>query len=161
MKNDEEFGEHAAPRMYSYFEEVFKRTNVRGWLGWNDEAEGFTAEERRNEFYSWIIPGADGDAAKLPEAKSVRELSSIIEDDSAMKIFKSTDGTLSRALARFEIDHPEDWFPKITAATSAIKSLTPEKLRGMDESTLSSLIELKQKIDQALEDRLRLTDKKM
>jgi hypothetical protein len=154
MKTDEEFGEHANPRMYSYFEEIFKRPNVRTWLSWSDEGESFTAEEHVKEFYSWIVPGhEDSEAPKLPEAKSIRDLSGILEDENAMKIFKSPDGTLSRALAKFEVDHPEDWFPKVTAATAAVKSLTPEALRGLDEPTLASLNELKEKITQALRDR--------
>ncbi|HMG88185.1 MAG TPA: ParB/Srx family N-terminal domain-containing protein [Terracidiphilus sp.] len=153
MKNDEEYGEHAVPRMYSYFEEVFKRPNVRTWLSWSDDDEGFTEEERVKEFYSWIIPGDDGQSPKLPEAKSVRELSEILSDDSAMNILRSPEGSLSRAVLRFEVDHPEDWYPKVAAAASAVNSLTPDKLRSLDQSTLSSLVELKDKITQALKDR--------
>jgi hypothetical protein len=157
MKNDEEFGEHANPRMYSYFEEVFKRPNVRTWLNWSDESESFVEEDRVKEFYSWIVPGnEDSEVPKLPEAKSIRELSGILEDENSMKIFRGADGSLSRALAKFEVDHPEDWFPKVTSATAAIKSLTPETLRGIDESTLASLVELQERIAQALKDRISL-----
>src|SRR4029077_12395120 len=34
---DEEYGEHVLPTLYSYFEEVFKRANVRDWFQWSDE----------------------------------------------------------------------------------------------------------------------------
>lgn len=155
MKKDDEFGERAEPRMYSYFEEVFRRPNVRAWLSWSDEEQGFADEDRRKEFYSWITAGEDG-ASKLPESKSVRDLSGIIEDDNAMSILRSADGTLTRAMARFEVDHPEDWYPKVTAATSAIRSLTPEMLRGLDEQTISTLEQLAEKISQALRDRKSL-----
>jgi len=154
MKNDEEFGEHAVPRMYSYFEEIFKRPNVRSWLDWSDDAEGFTNGDNLQEFYSWIIPSEDGTRRpKLPEARSVRELSGILPDESAMNILRGPEGDLTRALARFEVDHPEDWYPKITAAAAAVNSLTPDKLRGLDEETIGSLNELKEKIAQALKDR--------
>lgn len=154
MKNDEEFGEHAVPRMYSYFEEVFKRPNVRSWLNWIDDAEGFTDEDHLKEFYSWIIPSEDDTRSpKLPEAKSVRDLSGILSDDGAMNILRGANGDLSRALARFEVDHPEDWFPKVTAAAAAVNSLTPDKLRSLDQGTLKILIELRDKIAQALKDR--------
>jgi hypothetical protein len=157
MKNDEEFGEHAVPRMYSYFEEVFKRANVRSWLDWSDEAEGFTNGDNLQELYSWIIPSEDDTRRpKLPEAKSVRQLSEILSDDSAMNILRGPEGDLTRALARFEVDHPEDWYPKITAAAAAVNSLTPDKLRSLDDATLSSLNELKEKIAQALKDRASL-----
>ena len=154
MKSDEEFGEFAEPRMYSYFEEVFKRANVKNWLEWSDEKEQFCAEEKVHEFYGWMVPqGEDNAEPKLPEAKSVRDLSQILSDENALNTLRLPDGTLSRALARFEVDHPEDWYPKVVAATAAIKSLTPDMLREMDEGTRKSLDELRQRIDQAFKDR--------
>lgn len=73
MKSNEEYGEFAEPRMYSYFEEVQKRPAIRNWLNWNDDAEKFTNDDRLLEFYSWITPQGDDEPAhpKLPEARSV------------------------------------------------------------------------------------------
>lgn len=154
MKSDEEFEEYAEPRKYSYFEEVFKRPNVKNWLDWSDEKECFCADERLREFYSWMIPqGEDNPEPKLAEAKSVRDLSQILSDENAMTILRSADGTMRRALARFEADHPEDWYPKVLAATAAIKSLTPDMLRALDDSTIKTLGELRQRIEQAFKDR--------
>lgn len=154
MKRDEEFGEYAEPRMYSYFEELFKRPNLRIWLGWKDDKECFANDERLREFYSWMIPqGDDHRPAKLPEAKSVRELSEILTDEGALNILRQPEGTLSRAIARYEVDHPEDWYPKILAATAALKSLTPDMLRSLDEPALKNLTELKQRVDQTFHDR--------
>lgn len=157
MKSDEEFGEYSQPRMYSYFEEVQKRGNLRNWLGWSDEKEKFCVEDRLKEFYGWIVPhGEDNQTAKLPESKSVRELSQIISDEGALNILRSPEGTLSRALARYEIHHPEDWYPKVLAAEAAIKSLTPDMLRSIDEVTLKSLQDFRERIEQALQDREKL-----
>jgi hypothetical protein len=158
MVADEEYGEFAEPRMYSYFEEVFKRPVVRNWLNWSDEKEMFCNQERTAEFYSWMLPhGEDGaEGPKLPEAKSVRELAEILEDDSALNVLRSPEGTLARALARYQVDHPEDWYPKVLAAEAALKSLTPDMLRKMDPATVNSLKELGQRIDQALSDRDKL-----
>jgi len=158
MKADEEYGEHAEPKMYTFFDEVFKRPNLRTWLNWDDEKEQFTAFERLREFYGWMVPGGEDGATppKLPESRSVRELSQILGDENALNILRTPEGTLSRALSRYELDHPEDWYPKVIAATSAVKSLTPDMLRAMDENTLKSLGDLMQRIEQALEDRGRL-----
>ena len=156
MAGDEEFGEYAEPKMYTYFDEVFKRSIVRDWLKWSDEKERFTAEDRLTEFYSWMVPqGEDGatQSPKLPESRSIRDLAQILSDDSALSVFRSPEGTLSRAMARYEADHPEDWYPKVTAATGAVRSLTPDMLRGFDETTIKALSELKQRIEQALKDR--------
>lgn len=158
MKADEEFGEATEPRMYSYYEEVFKRPDVKSWLGWSDEEERFTNSELVSEFYSWIVPGGeDGrDSPKLPEAKNVRDLASIVLDDNALSVLRGPDGSISRALARYQIDHPEDWYPKVMAATAALKTLTPDMLRKMDKPTLDSLSDLRERIEQALKDRSQL-----
>ncbi len=155
MKNDEEFGEFVEPNMYSYFEEVFKKPTVKNWLEWSDEQEGFSQKDRLSEFYGWMVPpsGEEGGPHKLPQARSVRELAEIITDDNALAVLRSSDGNLSRAMARFEVDHPEDWYPKITSAAAALKTLTPKMLRDMDEVTLDSLLELKSQIEQSLSDR--------
>jgi hypothetical protein len=158
MKNDEEFGELVEPNMYSYFEEVFKKPTVKNWLEWSDEQEAFTQNERLNEFYGWVIPPSaeDGGNHKLPQARSVRELAEIITDDNALAVLRTSDGNLSRAIARFEVDHPEDWYPKIMAAAAALKTLTPKMLREMDDITLQSLQALKGQIKQSLDDRNNL-----
>ena len=75
-----------------------------------------------------------------------------------MKIFRAAGGNLSRDLAKFEVDHPEDWFPKVAAATGVIKALTPEMLRSFDDSILASLTELRDRIAQALLDRISLLE---
>ncbi len=159
MVGDEEYGEFAEPRMYSYFEEVFKRPAVRGWLNWSDEKERFCDIDKLHEFYSWMLPGGEegAESPKLPEAKSVRDLSEILKDDTALNVLRSPEGTLTRALARYQAEHPEDWYPKILAADAALKSLTPDMLRKMDAPTMVSLRELSQRIVQALEDRHKLS----
>jgi hypothetical protein len=143
--------------MYSYFEEIFKKPNVKNWLNWSEESGKFIDESNINEFYSWMIPSTeDSSPARLPEARSVRELAGLIADESALNVLRAQDGTLSRALARFEVDHPEDWFPKIMAATAAVKSLTPDMLRTMDDHTLTALNTLQKQLEQAQKDRLSL-----
>ncbi len=155
MKADEEYGEYAVPKMYSYFEEVFKRPEVKTWLGWTDESARFASAEALTLFYSWMVPdGEDQDGSpKLPEAKSVRDLAQIINDEQAMAVFSAPTGTLVRALARYEAEHPADWYPKILAALSAVMSLTPYMLRQMDSDTAGKLSELSDSIASCLSDR--------
>jgi hypothetical protein len=158
MKADEEFGEFAEPNMFSYFVEVQRRPNVRNWLAWSDENEKFLNEDKLKEFYSWIVPTGDEGAnpPKLPEAKSVRDLAEIISNEDALAALRAPEGSLSRALARVEVSHPEDWQPKIVAAASAVKNLTPDILRKMDESGVQHLDGLRTAIEQALLDRSAL-----
>lgn len=153
MKEDEEYGEYAQPKMYSYFEEVFKKPNLKSWLGWSDERESFLEEDRVAEFYSWIVPLEGEDSEKITTAIQVRELAAIINDEEAIAILRSPSGTLARALARYEADHPQDWLPKIKAATSALRALTPETLRAMQPEYLTALEALLSQAQSTINDR--------
>ncbi len=160
MNNDEEYGEYADPRKFSYFEETFKRPAVRDWLNWDDNARSFQNNENLREFFSWIVGEFDDDGRpmnpRLPEAKSIRELGQIISNESAMTVFRAANGTLSRALARYEAEHPEDWKPLIDQSESVLASLSPDALRALSAEDLASLDRLALRIDRTREDRRRL-----
>jgi len=160
MTEDEEFGEHADPKLYSYFEEVFKRPNVRDWLQWSDNDRRFTNKAHLREFYGWMFGELSDDGGlgdpKLPEAKSIRDLGTIIDNDSAMAVFRAQDGTLTRALARYEAEHPEDWKPIINQAESVLASLSPDTLRAFTQDDLNALENLLRRINQVQKDRQRL-----
>jgi hypothetical protein len=160
MRQDEEYGELVEPTLYSYFEEAFKRSNVKDWLQWSDTDRKYMNADRLREFYGWMLgertDEGDLDTPKLPQAKSVRDLGKIIDDPGAMSAFRAPDGSLSRALARFEIEHPEAWLPNITAAESVLASLAPDTLRAMNAAEIAALEGLQLRINQVLHDRIRL-----
>lgn len=160
MKKDEEYGEHAEPRLYSYFEEVFKRPNVRDWLEWSDEDQKFINGERLREFFGWMKgeKREDGELEnpKLPEAKSIRELGEFIDDVKALAVFRSSEGSLSRALAKFESEHPEQWSPALTNCESVLAALSADTLRNMTLEEVQLLTSLRARIDRLLEDRTKL-----
>jgi hypothetical protein len=160
MRADEEYGEHAQPTLYSYFEEVFKRAEVRDWLGWSDDARSFTAAGNLKEFYSWMIgmPDDSGELAKprLPEAKSVRDFAGIVGDPGAMAVFRSPHGTLVAALARFEASHPVDWMSVVTNALTILTSMSADTVRGLDETGLEMLVSLRGRVDTVLGDHRKL-----
>lgn len=160
MKADEEYNEYADPRLYSYFEEVFKRANVRDSLEWNDNDRRFTNEERIHEFYGWMVgePTDEGELGdrKLPEAKSVRDLGTIIDDPKSMAVFRAPGGGLTKALAKHEAEHREDWHPALTDAETILASLSPDILRGLTPQDMEALEALRNRIDRVLDDRKRL-----
>ena len=164
MRADEEYGELIMPRKFSYFEEVFKRPNVREWLGWSDDLTRFTNDSHLREFYAWMIgePNPDdeeeGERAppKLPEAKSVRQLSQIIDDESSLAIFRGPNGTLTRALSRLEAEKQYDWQTAIGSAESTLATLSPDTLRSMKDDDISLLNNLYERVQKVLKDRSKL-----
>jgi hypothetical protein len=160
MKNDEEFGEYSEPRMYSYFEEIFKKPELRVWLDWDDNERKFKNSGHLREMYSWIVGEPDDDGnlqdPKLPEAKSIRELGPILSDETALSVFRSPNGTLLRARARYDADHPEDWHPTIIKAESVLSNLSTDTLKSMTSEEITSLRKLKQRIETVISDREKL-----
>lgn len=157
MKQDEEFGEYASPKLYSYFEEIIKKPVLRTWLGWSDFNESFENLDTLHEFYSWIVPNEDDGSIKISMAIQVRELASIIQDEDSMSILRAPNGTLTRALANYEIEHPQSWLPKIASATKALRALSTEVVRTLPDDSLEKLEELKLQIENTIRDRRLLT----
>lgn len=160
MKDDEEYGEYAEPKRYSYFEEIFKKPDVRIWLDWSDADRKFKHASHLREMYSWIVGEQDDEGElqhpKLPEAKSIREFSPLLNDQSAMAVFRSTNGSLTRALARYEADHPEDWEPTIVKSETMLSGLSPDSLRSLNTNELAALNKLKDRIEKLFNDREKL-----
>jgi hypothetical protein len=162
MRIDEEYSEKADPKLYSYFEEILKRPSVKAWLGWKDEDRRFTNEANLREFYGWMVGETteEGETTdpKLPEAKSVRQFAGILEDAGAMAVFRAPDGNLTKALARFESEHPQEWLPHIISAEAVLASLSPDHLRGMKGNELEAITNLEKRIAQVITDRTKLLE---
>jgi len=61
MEEDEEYGDYAKPKLFSYFHDAaVKKRTIREWLGgWSDEDRKFGNEDNLERFYNWIVPGED------------------------------------------------------------------------------------------------------
>lgn len=83
MEEDEEYGDFSSPEMYPLFHEAITGTNIKEWLGWNDNEAKFENEETLHQFYELITPtdNEDGTARepKLPNREAVRQLRAIID----------------------------------------------------------------------------------
>ncbi len=160
MHDDEEYGEYAEPKKFSYFEEIFKNPKLRDWLDWNDTHKRFLNDSNLNEFYGWMIKAdeEEGETAihKLPEAKSVRQLAKIIDNPDAMRIFRSANGDLSAALSKVEAQQKQVFQPTLIEAEATLANLSPDNLRTLSEEDLEIINALSKRIAQVLEDRLNL-----
>jgi len=154
MKSDEEFGEYAEPKLYSYFEEIFRKPDIRIWLEWDDAERKFKNAGRLREMYSWMLGAPDDNGnlqdPKLPESKSIRELSSILSDETALAVFREPNGSLLRARARYEADHPEDWHPTIVKSEAILANLSADVIKELSSEEIVSLTKLKQRIETVL-----------
>jgi len=155
MKADEEVGEFAEPKYYTYFDEVFKKAEVKNWLGWNDITEQFENIDNLKDFYSWIVKTDECDS-KIKEAKDIRELAMVVSDKTALHVFKSENGSLTRALSQYQTNHPDDWMVTIDSAVVVLKNLTIESLTNAAEQDIEKLNQLIGLIQQRLTERKKL-----
>jgi hypothetical protein len=106
MEDDDEFGEFASPRLYSFFHEAVSQPKVREWLHFSDEtylAEDVTA---RRAFYELMSPRIiEGDLypPKLQNAtRQVRLLKEIVDKPVPLKILLDVERSFEDAVRAAE-----------------------------------------------------------
>jgi hypothetical protein len=159
MSNNEEYSEFADPKLYSYFEELLKKPNLRDYFEWSDDYQGFSNKQKIAEFYSWIVvPDGDDENSikKISEAQNIRELSKIIDDKAAMEVFRQPNGTLIRAMSRFDQSHPADWFPEVENVSRLLSLMSVPALKQLTDSEIETLNNLSSSISDLLLNREKL-----
>ncbi|MEE1884376.1 AAA family ATPase [Pedobacter flavus] len=91
-----DFGDQFEPNMYSLFEEIIKKTEIKSWLGWDDNKLEPTILENEEKLFSWISreefvddEGEENQQIIIKEpiitkSHEIRDLSKIITDKKAI-----------------------------------------------------------------------------
>ena len=112
MEEDEEFGEYAEPRLYSFFHEAVSQPKVREWLNFSDQTYKAENAEAKRIFYELLSPReVDGDThpAKLQNAnKEVRLLKDIVDKPVPLKILADPSRPFEDAVRAAEAESPQD-----------------------------------------------------
>lgn len=108
MEEDEEFSEHAEPRLYVFFHEAVSQPKVREWLGFNDETYKAENTEGRRLFFELLSPmEVDGEkrAPKLANAnQQVRQLKDIVSKSYPLEVLADPDKTFDDAVQAAQAD---------------------------------------------------------
>jgi hypothetical protein len=112
MEQDEEFGEYAEPRLYSFFHEAVSQPKVREWLGFSDETYKAQNAEARRTFYELLSP-RDVNGAPFPPKlqnanREVRQLKDVVDKAVPLKILSDPEKTLDEAVRAAEAETPQD-----------------------------------------------------
>jgi hypothetical protein len=112
MEQDEEFGEYAEPRLYSFFHEAVSQPKVREWLGFSDETYKAQNTDARRTFYELLSPrDLNGTTfpPKLQNAnREVRQLKDVVDKPVPLKILSDPEKTLDEAVRAAEAETPQD-----------------------------------------------------
>lgn len=110
MENDEEFGDYAEPRLYSFFHEAVSQPKVREWLKFSDETYKAEDADARRIFYELLSPrDVDGERKppKLENAnKQVRQLKDIVDKPIPLKILADPEKSFDDAVKAAESETP-------------------------------------------------------
>jgi hypothetical protein len=106
MEEDDEFGDYAEPKLYTFFHEAVSQPKVREWLKWSDET--FTAQDldAKRAFYELLSPRKVEDQvlpAKLQNAsRHIRQLKDIVDKPNALKILVDPEEPFENAVRAAE-----------------------------------------------------------
>lgn len=80
MREDDDYGTKAVNEYFSLFEEAYKNSKVREWLGWDDKEYKFENEDHLKQFYGWITPDEDHNSERrIDDPKEIQKLATLLE----------------------------------------------------------------------------------
>jgi hypothetical protein len=128
MRADDEYGAKARNDFFSLFEEAYRNTTLREWLGWNEEGRKFSNEDRLKRFYSWISPDDEhaDKARRIHNPKQIKELAYLIDNkkNTLLNEFESHETGISEAYGRATSEaKPQDWRKAVERARTLVGDL--------------------------------------
>ncbi len=112
MENDDEYGAHASPKLYSFFHEAVSSPKVREWLEFTNETYTAENEENRTTFYQLLSPSeVDGEKRepKLQNAnRQIRQMKIIVDSDKALNVLSDPEKSFNDALKVAEDEMESD-----------------------------------------------------
>jgi hypothetical protein len=112
MEDDDEFGEYALPKLYSFFHEAVSQPKVRDWIKFSDQSYKAEDPEARRAFYELMSPRTiDGETlpAKLLNAnRQVRQLKDIVDRPVPLKVLLDPERSFDDAVKTAEEESVED-----------------------------------------------------
>lgn len=160
MEEDEEFSEHAEPRLYSFFHEAVSAPNVRKWLGFSDETYRSENDDARRLFFEVLSPrDLDGEfkPPKLTNANSqVRQLKDVVGKPKALAVLSDPERPFDDAyrIALSEVAESEEGLIQSSISQAIIQlkkpGLTYSDATPEDRELWDELLTLVEKIKKAL-----------
>lgn len=155
MKGDTEYGPKYRNEYYSLFEEAYKNTKVRQWLGWDEERKIFTNEDKLKQFYSWIVPDEEHEDKKrrIHDPKHLRFLAEFLE-----KKREDLIGQIDRHEISVEVAYGQaiqtqtvyNWEAEIKKAKNIIDSIPSGVMQDFHNELSEKLQELQSTISQQM-----------
>ena len=111
MEEDDEFGEHAKPQLYSFFHEAVSQPKVREWLDFSDQTYRAENPEARRMFYELLSPRTVEGSTLPPKLQNanrqVRQLKDIVDRPIPLKMLADPESTFDEAVKAADAETPQ------------------------------------------------------
>lgn len=131
MRHDDEFQSKARNNYFTLFEEAYRNIEVRNWLEWNESKSKFLNEDRRKQFYSWIVPDEENEnLRRIHDPRQIKKLGFLIADSNNDLLTRidshdlPIDSAYENALTRQAEAEAEDWRQAFEKATQFLSSVS-------------------------------------
>jgi hypothetical protein len=154
MREDEEFGAKARNDYFSLFEEAYRNSTIREWLGWNEDERRFMNADHLKRLYSWISPDDEHPdrRRRISDPKQIKELAYLIGNNHQTLLgeFETHDVTISEAYGRATAGgpKPKDWRKSVESALAIVADLPQSAMFDETEAFITELDRLAQVIQQ-------------
>ncbi|MCF3525252.1 ParB N-terminal domain-containing protein [Stenotrophomonas maltophilia] len=144
MARDDEFSGKVRNDYFSLFEEAYRNTTIRGWLGWNEQESNFQNTDNLKRFYSWITPDEENQSRRrVHDPKQLKDVAFLIENDhktllSQVEGFILTIGEARLAATAGE-PRAQDWRLAMRACETTLAGLPQSAMADDPEDFLESL----------------------
>lgn len=156
MENDDEFGEYAEPRLYSFFHEAVSQPKVRDWLKWSDETYQAEDAEARRIFYELLSPRFVDEQRFEPKLQNanrqVRQLKEIVDKPIPLKMLADPERPFEDAVKAAEDETYSD-------TTGVLEHSLGVALHALKEPSIDAWLAPTEKAKAAWSELVGLVDK--
>ncbi|MBB5879673.1 hypothetical protein GGR74_000821 [Xanthomonas arboricola] len=144
MARDEEFASKVRNDYFSLFEEAYRNTTIRGWLGWSEQENNFKNTDNLKRFYSWITPDEENQSRRrVHDPKQLKDVAYLIENEHTTLLSQFEGFILTIADARHAATDIEpkaqDWRLAMRTAESLLGGLPQSAMADDPEEFLEAL----------------------
>lgn len=154
MKNDDEYGRKTKPAYFSLFDEAYRNTTTRRWLGWDESQSTYQNVDNLKRFYALITPDEDNEnERRLHDPKHVGLLAALIDKqrDDLLGEVERHETTIETAAGRTQgVPTPTNPIEAIRDAKSLLSKVTATAIGDNAAEVKSALLELSQTIETLL-----------
>jgi hypothetical protein len=153
MREDEEYSAKARNDYFSLFEEGYRNSVMRDWLGWDENEKLYKNTDNLRRFYSWISPDDEhDDQRRIHDPKQIREVAYLIENHHTELLQEFEQHSLSIEAARLRATSddpkPDDWRGAMESAIALLDGLPQSAMSNDSAEFLEALDRLAAVIEQ-------------